>query len=220
MEWTLLRREDYVTTSWSGGTTTQIALFPPESSYAGRDFLWRVSSAVVEDGESAFTPLPDYDRHLMLLEGSLLLRHDGGEPLPLDPYQPHAFDGGAETVSVGRCRDFNLMLRKGKCRGELRPLRFPEAGEASIPLPAPADGLAHTALLLYGGGVRDRLRRGRPPPGLPGARGRGGGGGVVLSRLRRYALPPKLTGTSRMPPPRGAGGPGRFSAHVPLSRTS
>ena len=144
-----LTEKDYAVSRWSGGTTTQIALFPPESSYAGRDFLWRVSSAVVEDGESAFTPLPDYDRHLMLLEGSLLLRHDGGEPLPLDPYQPHAFDGGAETVSAGRCRDFNLMLRKGKCRGELRPLRFPEAGEASIPLPAPADGLEHAALLLY-----------------------------------------------------------------------
>ena len=92
-----LTEKDYAVSRWSGGTTTQIALFPPESSYAGRDFLWRVSSAVVEDGESAFTPLPDYDRHLMLLEGSLLLRHDGGEPLPLDPYQPHAFDGGAET---------------------------------------------------------------------------------------------------------------------------
>lgn len=80
-----LTEKDYAVSRWSGGTTTQIALFPPESSYAGRDFLWRVSSAVVEDGESAFTPLPDYDRHLMLLEGSLLLRHDGGEPLPLDP---------------------------------------------------------------------------------------------------------------------------------------
>ena len=54
-----LTEKDYAVSRWSGGTTTQIALFPPESSYAGRDFLWRVSSAVVEDGESAFTPLPD-----------------------------------------------------------------------------------------------------------------------------------------------------------------
>ena len=142
-----LTEKDYAVSRWSGGTTTQIALFPPESSYAGRDFLWRVSSAVVEDGESAFTPLPDYDRHLMLLEGSRLLRHDGGEPLPLDPYQPHAFDGGAETVSVGRCRDFNLMLRKGRCRGELRPVRFAGAGEAQLP---PLDGgFSHHVLLLY-----------------------------------------------------------------------
>ena len=63
----------------------------------------------------------------------------GGGLLRLEPFQAHAFDGGAATESQGRGRDFNLMLRKGKCRGELRPLRFPEAGEASIPLPAPAD---------------------------------------------------------------------------------
>ena len=144
-----LTETDYTVSRWSGGATTQIALFPPESSYAGRDFLWRVSSAVVEDEESTFTPLPDYDRHLMLLEGSLLLRHGGGEPFPLGPYEPHAFDGGAATESVGRCRDFNLMLRKGRCRGALRPLRFSGAGEASIPLSAPADGLERTALLLY-----------------------------------------------------------------------
>ena len=39
-----LTEKDYAVSRWSGGTTTQIALFPPESSYAGRDFLWRVSS--------------------------------------------------------------------------------------------------------------------------------------------------------------------------------
>ena len=144
-----LTRTDYAVSRWSGGTTTQIALFPPESSYAGRDFLWRVSSAAVEDGESTFTPLPDYDRRLMLLDGSLVLRHDGGAPLPLGPYEPHAFDGGAATESVGRCRDFNLMLRKGRCRGALRPLRFSEAGEAAVPLPSPGEGLPRAVLLLY-----------------------------------------------------------------------
>lgn len=142
-----LTETDYTVSRWSGGTTTQIALFPPESSYAGRDFLWRVSSAVVEDETSTFTPLPDYDRHLMLLEGSLVLRHDGGGALPLGPYTPHAFDGGAETVSVGRCRDFNLMVRKGQCRGALRPLRFSEAGEADVQLSVRVGKLERTALL-------------------------------------------------------------------------
>ena len=32
---------------------------------------------------------------------------------------PH-FDGGDDTHSWGRCRDFNLMLRKGKCEGRMR----------------------------------------------------------------------------------------------------
>lgn len=143
-----LTETDYTVSRWSGGTTTQIALFPPESSYAGRDFLWRVSSAVVEDEESTFTPLPDYGRYLMLLEGSLVLRHDGGGAIPLDPWEPHAFDGGAETVSAGRCRDFNLMVRKGRCRGAVRPLRFPEAGEADVHLGVRV-GKLECAALLY-----------------------------------------------------------------------
>lgn len=132
-----LTQTDYAVSRWSGGTTTQIAIFPPDASYSSRDFLWRISSAVVEDERSVFTPLPDYDRQLMLLDGSLLLRHDGGAPLRLDPYQVHAFDGGAATESQGRCRDFNLMLRKGRCRGRLRPLRL----EGPILLPPPQGGL-------------------------------------------------------------------------------
>ena len=53
---------------WSGGTTTQLAISPANALYADREFLWRVSSAVVELPESDFTPLPDYDRILMILE--------------------------------------------------------------------------------------------------------------------------------------------------------
>ena len=142
-----LTQPDYTVSRWTGGTTTQLAIFPPDASYGARDFLWRVSSAAVEDERSTFTPLPDYDRRLMLLDGSLLLRHDDGEPLRLDAFQVHAFDGGAATESQGRCRDFNLMLRKGRCRGELRPVRFAGAGEAQLP---PLDGdFSHHVLLLY-----------------------------------------------------------------------
>jgi len=48
MEWKLLTKEDYVTTTWSGGTTTQLAIAPEGAVYADRDFLWRLSSAGVE----------------------------------------------------------------------------------------------------------------------------------------------------------------------------
>ena len=116
----LLTSEDFKTTRWSGGSTTQIRICPPGADYAERDFLWRVSSAVVEDAFSTFTPLPDYHRLIATLEGTVTLRHDGGTPLRLAPFQVHAFDGGAATTSKGRCRDFNLMLRKGKAEGSLQ----------------------------------------------------------------------------------------------------
>ena len=144
-----LTQADYTITRWSSGTTTQIAIAPPGASYPERDFLWRVSSAVVEDERSTFTPLPDYHRWLMLLEGSLLLSHGGGAPFRLEPFRAHEFDGGAATESVGLCRDFNLMLRKGRCRGTLRPLRFSGAGEEVL-------GGGDAVYLLYcasGGGM-------------------------------------------------------------------
>lgn len=85
----------------------------------------------------------------MLLDGSLLLRHNGGAPFRLDAYQVHAFDGGAATESLGRCRDFNLMLRKGRCRGALRPMRFAGAGEEVFRLSRPDGGFSRGAVLLY-----------------------------------------------------------------------
>ena len=144
-----LTQDDYAVSRWSGGITVQLAIFPLEAAYGARDFLWRVSSAAVEDERSVFTPPPDYDRLLMTLDGSLVLRHDGGEPFRLDPYQVHAFDGGAATESLGRCRDFNLMLRKGRCRGALRPMRFAGAGEEVFRLSRPDGGFSRGAVLLY-----------------------------------------------------------------------
>ena len=98
-----------------------------ERGVADRDFLWRLSSATVEDAESDFTALPDYERLISTLEGTIELNHNGGEKLTLNPYEVHRFDGGDDTHSWGRCRDFNLMLRKGKCEGRMRGKRSPPA---------------------------------------------------------------------------------------------
>lgn len=104
---------------WSGGTTTQLAIFPAQAVYAERDFLWRVSSAVVELPESDFTPLPDYDRILMILSGELTLSHDGGEEYTLRALEQTSFDGASHTFSRGQVTDFNLMMRKGRCTGRV-----------------------------------------------------------------------------------------------------
>lgn len=117
MNWKLLNKADYVTTSWSGGTTTELAIAPEGAVYAGRDFLWRLSSATVELDHSDFTPLPDYDRFLSVLEGEIQLKIDARQPFPLVPGEVVAFDGGAPVESWGKCVDFNLMVRKGACRG-------------------------------------------------------------------------------------------------------
>lgn len=122
MEWTLLTKNQYVTTRWSGGTTTQLAIAPEGAAYADREFLWRLSSAQVELDHSDFTPLPDYNRLISVLEGELDMKIGAGKRAPLPPFTIRAFDGGAPVESWGRCTDFNLMLRKGACQGMAQSL--------------------------------------------------------------------------------------------------
>ena len=129
MEWKLLTQENYVTTGWSGGSTTQLSIAPEGAVYAQRDFLWRISSAAVELPHSEFTPLPDYDRFLSVLEGEIQRKIDAREPFPLVPGEVVAFDGGAPVESWGKCVDFNLMVRKGACRGAVNVLSRDESFE-------------------------------------------------------------------------------------------
>lgn len=125
MKITKISSDAQVVSRWSGGTTTQLAIFPPQAVYADRDFLWRLSSAVVELPESDFTPLPDYDRILLILDGELTLSHDGGEAYTLHTLEQTRFDGASHTYSRGQVTDFNLMMRKGRCTGrvEVRKMR-------------------------------------------------------------------------------------------------
>lgn len=125
----LLHKADYKATEWSGGMTTEIAIAPEGSIYADRDFLWRLSSATVELEESDFTSLPDYNRIIMTLKGGIKLSHNKGEWLELPEFVPHSFDGGDETASVGKVIDFNLMMRKGKCQGEVVPIQLEKGGK-------------------------------------------------------------------------------------------
>lgn len=128
----LVPKEQCQTSRWSGGATTQLAIYPPEAQYAQRDFIWRLSSATVEEETSTFTDLPEYNRVLSIIQGSLTLSHNGAAPLSLAPLELDQFDGGCHTVSQGRVTDFNLMMRKGLCDGSVQSLRL--AGGSSISL--------------------------------------------------------------------------------------
>lgn len=113
MQYRIIKPEEFVTGVWSGGTTTQLAIYPPGASYADRNFIFRLSSATVDTEQSEFTHLPDYDRWLMIFEGSARLVHSSEREVTINPYKYDAFDGGISTVSFGRVTDYNLMLRKG-----------------------------------------------------------------------------------------------------------
>lgn len=118
-----LTPDQYTVSQWSGGSTVQLAIAPDNAVYAERDFLWRLSSATVTLEESDFTALPDYERLISVLDGEMTLQHDGGAPVHLGRFEVHAFSGSSATHSIGKCTDFNLMLRRGRCKGEMAAVK-------------------------------------------------------------------------------------------------
>lgn len=105
-----VNKDDFKTTRWSGGTTTEFFIYPPEADYQKRKFAARISSAVIEDEYSKFTELPGVTRYLALLSGETDLVANG-EKIVLDPYEIVKFSGTDVVESYGTCRDFNLMLK-------------------------------------------------------------------------------------------------------------
>lgn len=156
MEWKLLTQADQVTTTWSGGTTTQLAIAPEGAVYADRDFLWRLSSAGVELEHSDFTPLPDYNRLISVLHGELEMKIGDGARFGLEPFTLRSFDGGVPVESWGKCTDYNLMVRKDKCQGIAQSVALSDGATCrwTAPLAAPQEGTACTlALYCVQGGV-------------------------------------------------------------------
>lgn len=132
MSVTIKTKTEYSVSNWSGGSTTELYIDPPQASYAQRNFAVRVSSATVECERSQFTALPGVWRIILPLRGQLHLFYEGhGEKL-LQPFEQDQFDGGWHTESVGKATDFNVMLREGrKAKVEVLSL---SGGEDSKPL--------------------------------------------------------------------------------------
>lgn len=107
-----LTPKDYRVSQWSGGTTTEIFIWPENASYAAREFSLRISSATVDLEESDFTALPGVLRYIVPLKGGFTLTHPGKPPITMVPMDvPYRFLGEIATHCVGRATDFNLMLK-------------------------------------------------------------------------------------------------------------
>jgi environmental stress-induced protein Ves len=104
-----LTPDKQVTTQWSGGSSTQLAIFPFESDFKERTFLFRISTATTETERSTFTSFRGYKRILMVLEGQLDIHHTGQYSKKLGAFETDCFEGSWETKSEGKVRDFNVI---------------------------------------------------------------------------------------------------------------
>lgn len=119
----ILRLADCPATPWKNGLgrTRELAIHPPGAGMD--DFLWRVSVAEVESA-APFSAFPGIDRVIALLDGGgfTMKMDDGHHHALTTPGMPFAFRGetGVDvTLAGGPSRDFNLMLRRDRMRGDI-----------------------------------------------------------------------------------------------------
>ena len=124
----IIKEENYRLSKWSGGNTRELAIYPNNADYQERDFLWRLSSADSDKEESSFTKLPDYERILMVLDGSVVLAHGEERSVNLGAFESDAFDGAIKTKCFGQLKkDYNLIYRKGT-QGRMELIELTDQG--------------------------------------------------------------------------------------------
>ncbi len=106
-----IKENEYRTTDWSGGTTTELFIFPESANFQVGDYDLRISIATVETEQSTFTSLPDVERTLMVLKGQLRLEHEDHHSVDLDEFEQDSFKGDWKTTSLGKVTDFNVMTK-------------------------------------------------------------------------------------------------------------
>ena len=105
------KKEQLNTSVWSGGTTTQLVIYPKEAIYKNLDFIFRISTATIEIEKSTFTSLPNVSRIIMVLDGELTIQHKSQYTKQLKKFDTDVFSGDWETTSIGKATDFNVMTK-------------------------------------------------------------------------------------------------------------
>lgn len=149
------KTEDFVTSKWSGGSTTELYIYPPQSVYREGNFKCRISSATVEVEKSEFTSLPGVKRYLSIFSGELKMIHGEKEEVILEPFEVDCFDGGVPTVSYGKVVDFNLMLKNG-ADGEMQ-VKEMQAEEKMILKPTEGENLLAVYVKTGGAQIEEKI---------------------------------------------------------------
>lgn len=120
MKTTIISEKDIIVSKWAGGESRQYYIYPPESSYASRNFMFRVSMATSShsDEEAKYSNLENFTRYLVMLDGTAHVYHKNQYDIILNPYENiDVFDGGWDSSASGKVVDFNLMTSKDLSAG-------------------------------------------------------------------------------------------------------
>ena len=126
MAMTLHRAKGRPLSAWKNGKgfTSELTVFPRGAGL--ETFGWRVSIAEVKES-GPFSNFPGIDRSLAVLEGTLTLRFDGADAIPLSAGNgPIAFAGDIPCMAAikggGMAKDLNVMTRRGQFVSRMHPV--------------------------------------------------------------------------------------------------
>ncbi|WP_264558620.1 HutD family protein [Flavobacterium sp. N2270] len=120
MKYKIISKKELITTTWQGGTTTELYIFPENSKYQEKNFGFRISTAQVLLKESIFTSLPNINRELMILDGSIEIFHEHQYSKIMNKFGTDSFKGEWKTSAKGICTDFNIMSNENyNCKIEV-----------------------------------------------------------------------------------------------------
>lgn len=94
---------------WDGGKTYEYFIYPDDSKYTERNFVFRISSASIEKTPSNFTRFNGYIRFLLMLDNELDIVRNG-EAEDYKKGETFKFRSEDEVISRSLGNDFNLMV--------------------------------------------------------------------------------------------------------------
>ena len=104
-----LPKKNVTASIWSGGLTYEYTIYPKTASYADRDFVFRISSATIDEVPSEFTKFKGYYRYLVMLDNSLHIETNK-EKKVYEKYEIMEFNSDDEVTSYTKGIDFNWMI--------------------------------------------------------------------------------------------------------------
>ena len=116
-------RDNFHTSTWKGGKTTEILILPEGANYKERNFIARLSSATIETSSSEFTMLNGIKRFITPITHPFLLESNIKKTFLLKAFEVYEFSGDEKTCSYGMSQDFNLMIDSKKADAWMKAIK-------------------------------------------------------------------------------------------------
>ncbi|MHC5353661.1 HutD family protein [Myroides sp. LJL115] len=107
----LVTKNQTTSVQWAGGETFSYFIYPRESSYEKKDFLFRISVATIRSVPSIFSQFLHYHRYLVMLNNDLKVEQNAKEK-HFKRQEVFYFNSSDYIESFSLGMDFNLMLHQ------------------------------------------------------------------------------------------------------------